>query len=188
MSSTSHGSQPAKKPNKAYTEAERISNMHLVLNNFNGRDYYFADENSQTHIHASLASNASLKLFGLSLTTSVLEPGKQIRGMVFAMKSAYFYAIKDSFVYPTKVALHLGLNPAHLVTKTNAVGEYLQDFQADEAMVHVYEDLGMAPEDAAKAIRMQHQMADSGVVGEDYLASLDGNVFESDAENQEFIR
>lgn len=182
MTSTSLFPRNTKRPvNKAGTHAKNIADMNLVLHKVKGSAFGFREEDTSTRITATLYASKEKDGFSLTMRTSVMEPSKTSGKDVLVPKEAYDYPIKDIKAYHAETAMHLGLNPGQLVTKPESVGQYLQGFNADNTVLHMYEDLGMAPEDAAKAIRMQHQMAESGQgdaeAATDYLADMSGYEF-----------
>lgn len=182
MTSTSLFPRIKKRPvNKAGAHATNIADMDLVLHKAKGSTFGFREQDTPTRITATVYASKEKEGFSLTLKTNVMEPSKTPGKDVLVPKEAYDYSIKDIKAFHAETAMHLGLNPGHLVTKPESVGLYLQGFNADDTMLHMYEDLGMAPEDAAKAIRMQQQMAESGQgdaqASTDYLADMSGYEF-----------
>ena len=180
MTSTSLFPRSTKKPaNKATTLANNIADMNLVIHNAKGTSIYYREIDTPTRI---IATVYPLKEgFVLTIKSHEVKPGKTPGKDVLVPKETFHYPIRNIKTYHAEAALHLGLNPAHLETKPESVGEYLQGFNADSTVLHMYEDLGMVPEDAAKAIRMQQQMAESGQgdaqASTDYLADMSGYDF-----------
>ena len=181
MTSTSLFPRPKRQPSQATIQAEGIADMTLVLHKASGRNFYYCEDGTSNRISAAVHVTQGKEEFALTIRTSTLEPSKTPGKNNLAPIAAIDYPIKGIKAYHAETAMHLGLNPAHLVTKPESVGEYLQGLNADNTMLYMYEDLGLAPEDAAKAIRMQQQMADSGQgdaeASTDYLADMSGYDF-----------
>ena len=113
------------------------------------------------------------------------EPSFRIRSTEFAngiqRDTVHDYSLRGVDPYIAETSLHLGLHPSKLALTPAVAHDHLASFGADSQSLDLYQDLGMVPEDAAKAIRMQQQMADSGQddaqASTDYLADMSGYEF-----------
>ena len=96
----------------------------------------------------------------------------------------HLYSLGTVNPYTAETALFLGLPAAKLALKPESANKHLADFGVGEKELDLYQDLGMSTQDAAHSIRMAHQVAQSGEndsqASNDYLASLDGDVFAQD--------
>lgn len=169
------------KPDNATTHVNGVAEMNLNLHKVNKNVFYYTELNTATRISAAVHPSTGKDSFSMTLRTFALEPGKTSDKNTLLYRSAFDYQIKAIQPYHAETAMHLGLNPAHLVTKPESVAEYLKGLNVDDTMLHMYEDLGMSPEDTAKAIRMQQKMAESGQddaqASTDYLADMSGYEF-----------
>lgn len=78
--------------------------------------------------------------------------------------------------YAAETALFLDLHPAKLGLKPQAAIEHLATFGIGEKGLSLFQNVGMSTQDAAEAIRMQHELAKSSTDNQeasDFLSSLD---------------
>lgn len=96
-------------------------------------------------------------------------------------KETHTYMHGEANPYLAETALFLDIHPAKLVSDPTAAKNYLNLLGVEDGHIAMYQDLGMSPEDTAKAIRMQQKMAESGQddaqASTDYLADMSGYEF-----------